>query len=162
MSGERPTASWAVLERESPDLASAGRTLLEHDSEVAIGFLATVSAAGAPHLAPVCPIFCGDHLYLSVGGHTIKHRDLDATGRYVLHAFLGAQDAEFQLAGRAERIDGEAQRRQVQAAIRFGAFGRDDPIFRLWIERCLHVYWERPGEPGTRPVRRRWRPRANC
>ena len=149
-------SSWQDLETGDPDLAAAGRFLLCPEGEVAIGFLATVSVASAPHLAPVCPIFCGDWLYLSVGIGTPKRRDLDRNGRYVLHAFLGPGDREFQVAGRAERIDDASQRAQVQNAIRFGAFGRDDPIYRLWIARALHVYWENPGQPGTRPVRRRY------
>jgi len=42
-------------------------------------------------------------------------------------------------------------------AIPFAAFQRSDPIFRLSIDRALWVYWERVGQPNTRPVRRRWR-----
>jgi len=151
-----PVASWAELEASAPDFAEAGcRLLVGHDG-VAIGFLACVSAHGLPHLSPVCPIFCGDQLYLSAGAHTPKASDLRATGVYVLHAFLGARDEEFQIAGRALLVEDPTERSAVHAAIRFAAFQRADPIFRLAIDRALWVYWERVGQPDTKAVRRRW------
>jgi hypothetical protein len=74
----------------------------------------------------------------------------------VLHAFLGANDEEFQVAGRAAEVLDETQRSAVHAAIPFAAFQRADPVFRLDVERALWVYWERVGQPDTRAVRRRW------
>ena len=112
---------------------------------------------GAPHLSPVCPIFCGEDLYLSAGAGTPKAGDLRASGVYVLHAFLGASDEEFQLAGRAVEVAEPEERAAVHAAIPFKAFQRSDPIFRLGVERALWVYWERAGQPDTKAVRRRWR-----
>jgi hypothetical protein len=111
-----------------------------------------------PHLSPVCPIFCGADLYLSAGTHTPKAGDLRGSGRYVLHAFLGANDEEFQVAGRALEVDDPAERAAVHAAIPFAAFKVNDPIVRLSIDRALWVYWERVGKPDTSPVRRRWPP----
>lgn len=148
--------SWADFAAQEPPQAAAALRLFGEDREDTMGFLATVGADGAPHLAPVCPIFCGGHLYLCVAEATPKRRDLEATGRYVLHAFLGESDEELQLAGRATRVEEPGERARVQAAIRF-VFQPEDPIFRLDLERCLHAWWERPGQPGTRPVRRRWR-----
>ena len=110
-----------------------------------------------PHLSPVCPIFCGPHVYVSAGARTPKVEDLRGTGAYALHAFLGRNDEEFQLMGRTHEIADPAERATVHAAIRFGSFQRDDPIFCLDIERALWVHWERVGQPDTRPVRRRWR-----
>jgi len=137
-------------------MAAAGRALLGDACEAAIGFLATASNAGSPHLAPVCPIFCDDWLYLSVGADSPKRRDLDANGRYVLHAFLGPDDAEFKVFGIAEAVVDDAARRHVQAAIRFGAFRQADPIYRLWMATCMYGYWASVGRPDTRPVRRWW------
>lgn len=158
----RGAVSWAELERQAPGLAEAGRRQLVGDDGVAIGFLATSSVDATPHLSPVCPVFCGDHLYVSAGARTPKARDLSASptrsGAYVLHAFLGAHDEEFQVAGRAALVDDPAERSAVHEAIPFAAFQRDDPIFRLEIERSLHVYWERVGQPDTRAVRERWFP----
>jgi hypothetical protein len=150
--------SWSEFEQTALPFGAAGRRLLIGSDGVAIGFLASVGPDGAPHLAPVCPIFCGAHLYLSAGAHTPKATDLRVSGRYVLHAFLGANDEEFQVAGRALEVDDPAEREVVHAAIPFAAFKGTDPIFRLSIERALWVYWERVGQADTSPVRRRWPP----
>lgn len=150
-------ASWAEFEAEAPAFAATGRRLFIGDDGVAIGFLATATARGLPHLSPVCPIFCAPQLYVSVGAKTPKVPDLRTGGAYTLHAFLGANDEEFQIAGRAHEVADPAERTAVHAAIRFGSFQREDPIFRFDLERALWVHWERVGQPDTRPVRRRWR-----
>jgi hypothetical protein len=154
-----PAVSWADLEADAPAFAAAGRRLLIGDDGVAIGFLATVGARGAPHLGPVCPIFCPPHLDVSAGVRTPKVADLRANGVSTLHAFLGANDEEFRVSGRAAEVDAPRERAAVHAAIRFASFQRDDPIFRLGLERALWVFWERVGQPGTQAVRRRWRAR---
>lgn len=151
------SSSWADFERVEPELAAAGRRRLVGDDGVAIAFLATAGAAGAPHLSPVCPVFCGDHLYVSAGARTPKVRDLRTGGRFALHAFLGDNDEEFQVAGTAVEVHEAGERRAVHDAIPFAAFRRDDPIFRLDVERCLWVHWGRVGQPDTKAVRRRWR-----
>jgi hypothetical protein len=149
--------SFAAFEAEAPDFASAARRLLVGSDGVAIGFLATASVGGRPHLAPVCPVFCADDLYLVAAARSPKTADLRATGDYVLHAFLGQNDEELQLAGRASEIGDAATRAAVHAAIPFAAFQKSDPIFRLDVERALWVHWERAGQPDTKSVRRRWR-----
>lgn len=150
--------TWSDFEQAAPEFGAAGRRLLIGSDGVAIGFLASVGPDGAPRLSPVCPIFCGADLYLSAGAHTPKAADLRSSGRYILHAFLGANDEEFQVAGRALEVDDPAEREAVHAAIPFAAFEVADPIFRLSIDRALWVYWERVGQPDTSPVRRRWPP----
>jgi hypothetical protein len=69
----------------------------------------------------------------------------------------GASDEEFQIAGRAAEVSGEAERARVHSAVRFASFGRADPIFRLGVARALWAFWERAGQPDTRAVRKRWR-----
>lgn len=149
-------ASWARFEALEPELAAAGRRLLVGADGVAIGFLASAGARG-PHIAPVCPIFSAGSLYLIAAERTPKARDLRERGAFALHACLGAHDEEFQIGGRAREVGERAERERVHGDVRFAAFGRDDPIFRLGVERALWVSWERPGQPGTRPVRRSWR-----
>jgi len=149
--------SWSDFEADAPDFGAAGRRRLVGSDGVAIGFLATVSAVGEPRLAPVCPIFCGRDLYLSVGAHTPKMGDLRERGTYALHAFLGENDEEFQISGAATEITDAAERSGVHEAIPFNAFNAEDPIFRLGIDRVLWVYWERVGQPGTNAIRKRWR-----
>lgn len=156
---EAPAASWATFEASAPDFATAGRRLfggVAGADGVPIAFLATVGARYHPHLAPVCPIFCGDSLYISAAARTSKTRDLRARGDYVLHALLGPDDEEFQLAGNGAEVFDDAERQAVHAAIPFPAFDRADPIIRLGIERALWVSWERVGQPDTKAIRRRW------
>ncbi len=147
---------WSDFEASAPDLAAAGRRRLVGGDGVAIGFLATVSVSGRPRIAPVCPIFCGDHLYVSAGARTPKVADLRDRHGYALHAFLGENDEEFQIGGTATEVLDEDERAAVHEAIPFAAFERSDPIFRLDVERALWVHWERVGQPDTKAVRRRW------
>jgi hypothetical protein len=153
---EGPSRSFAAFAAAAPEFAAAARRLFVGADGVAIGFLATASAGGRPHLAPVCPVFCGDALYLVAVARSPKTADLRENGAYALHAFLGANDEELQLAGRAREVESDAERSAVHAAIPFGSFGRTDPIFRLDVERALWVHWERAGQPDTKAVRRRW------
>ena len=148
--------SLAAFAAAAPELAAAARRLFVGADGVAIGFLATVSASARPHLSPVCPVFCGDELYVVAAARSPKTSDLRANGAFVLHAFLGANDEEMQLAGRAHEVEQAEERAAVQAAIPFASFQRSDPIFRLALERALWVYWERAGQPDTKAVRRRW------
>ncbi len=153
--------SWSEFERAAPEFAAAARRLLIGADGVAIGFLATASASGTPHLAPVCPIFGEGHLYLCAAARSPKVRDLRGNGAFVLHALLGADDEELQLAGGSAEVVDPAERAAVHQAIAFPAFDRSDPIFRLEIERALWVYWERVGTPDTRAIRRRWPQRGD-
>jgi hypothetical protein len=148
--------SFAAFAAAAPDFAAAARRLFVGADGVAIGFLATVSAAARPHLSPVCPVFCGDDLYLVAAARSPKTSDLRANGAFVLHAFLAANDEELQLAGRAHEVEHAEERAAVHAAIPFASLQRSDPIFRLALERALWVYWERAGQPDTKAVRRRW------
>jgi hypothetical protein len=145
---------WADFERTAGEVAAAGRRLLTGADGVSIGFLAT--AADAVHLSPVCPIFCADGLYVIAAARSPKTADLRRRGLYALHAFLGPNDEEFQISGRAIEVLGENERADVHAAVRFAAFNRADPIFDLDVDSALWVHWERVGTPDTKAVRRRW------
>jgi hypothetical protein len=153
-------ARWAEFASDAPAIASAGARRLVGADGIAIGFLATVSARGGPRLAPVCPIFCGDELYVSTASRSPKVEDLRRRRQYALHAFLGENDEEFQMSGRAIEVTEDAERAAVHAAIPFRSFSAADPLFRLAIDRVVWVYWERVGEPDTYAMRRSWRARA--
>ena len=148
--------SWSEFERAAPDFAEAARRLFIGGDGIAVGFLATVGPSAVPRIAPVCPIFCCDDLYLSAGMQTPKAADLRRNDAYVLHAFLGENDEEQQVSGRATEVLESTERSVVHDAIPFGAFSKADPIFRLSIDRALWVYWERVGRPDTKAIRRRW------
>ena len=149
-------SSWAEFAEAAPEFAAAGARLLTGDDGVSIAFLATARAVGPIHLAPVCPIFCASDLYLSAVTRSPKLRDLRADGRYALHAFLGANDEEFQLRGSASEVGDPGERTRVHDAIPFPSYDPEHPVFRFSIERALWTYWESAGEPGTRAIRRRW------
>ena len=99
---------WVDFARAVPDFAAAGKRLLTPSGGVSIGFLATIG--DSLHLAPVCPIFSDAGVYLSIGASTPKRADLERDGRYVLHAFLAANDEEFRIGGRAAYVAAEAER----------------------------------------------------
>jgi hypothetical protein len=147
--------TWTRLEAEDPGLAAAGERLLGGSDGVHIGFLATVSVHGGARISPVCPIFSDGDVYLSIGAHTPKAGDLRRTGVYALHAFLGEKDEEFQCSGHATVVEDSAERSRVHRAIRFPSFDRDDPVFRLSVDRAFWAKWDGPSE---RPSQRRaWR-----
>lgn len=145
---------WRDFENAAADLAAVGRSLLFHPHRGEVGILATIDGRGRPRVAPVCPIFCGDGIYLSVGAHTPKLRDLDRTGTYALHAQVGADDLEFQIGGTARRVQAADERAAVIAAIPFPSFDPADPIFELRVERALAVSWP---ERSTKGRRQSWR-----
>jgi hypothetical protein len=140
-------------EQEAPELTRRGRRLFGGES--AIGFLSTGARDARPRIAPVSPIFALHDLYLSIEKDTPKRFDLLNDGRYMLHAFLGKDDEEFQVPGRAALVSDAAERASVHAAITF-QFQSADPIFALDLERCFWGYWENVGQPGTYPVKERW------
>jgi hypothetical protein len=143
-------ASWRDFESAAPELAEVGARLLHHPNRGEVGILATVDASGRPRVAPVCPIFCGDGVYLSVGAHTPKLGDLRRTGRYALHAQVGADDLEFQISGVAREVTDAAEHERVVAAIPFPSYNPHDPVFELEIERALVVTWPEGGERGSK------------
>ena len=148
--------SWKAFETSQMALASAGKNRLIGTDGVAIGFLGTVSPSGESNIAPVCPVFSGDHLYIIASAKTPKARDLSLNGFYSLHAFLGDNDEEFQVTGRATLVTEQAEIEQVQSDIPFASFDKRDPIFRLRVGRVLRVYWENVGQANTKAVRQAW------
>lgn len=146
--------SWGEFKQEKPDWAEAAERLFIPDDN-GIGFLATVARDGRPRIAPVCPIFAMDRVYLSVGGTTVKRFDIANDGRYVLHAFLGDSDEEFQFSGTARIVDSGEERGRVHDAITF-QYEAADMICELTMARALWAYWINPGQPGTKVVKQVW------
>ena len=112
---------WSEFAADAPALAEVGRQLLWRPDQGIAAILATESSAG-PGVAPVCPIFALDGVYLLVGPATPKHRQLRRSGRYALHAPVGADDLEFQISGRARLVQSAETRNAVLAAIPFPSF----------------------------------------
>ncbi len=151
-------ATWAEFERAAPELAARGRKLISNEKHQ-VAYLATSRKDSGPRVHPVCPVLVGDHVYLAIGPQSPKLRDLRRDGRYMLHAMPGKDDAEFNIRGRATEANDAATHAEVEQAA--SAVGLNvnprEVLFRLDIEQAATAYWERVGQPDTRPVRARWR-----
>jgi uncharacterized pyridoxamine 5'-phosphate oxidase family protein len=146
---------WSDFAAERPDMADAGRTLI-YQFRVGLGYLATVRKDGGPRVHPVCPVIANGGLYVFIGNHSPKLRDLLRDGRFALHSFPNPQvDDEFTVRGRAVRVDDATVRQIVyDAYTATGAFTSDDTLFELRLERALHAkYGPRPSWP---PAYTRW------
>ena len=73
-------------------------------------------------MAPVCPIFLDPGMYLLLARGTPKYAHLARDPHYVLHAMVGADDLEFQIAGRCRFVGDEDERQRVLGAITFPDF----------------------------------------
>jgi hypothetical protein len=144
--------SWDGFERAAPDMAAAGRSLW---AQHVLMYLGTVRKDGSPRVHPVVPVLAGGEIFVAVGGWSPKWRDLERDPRCVLHALPGPNDDEFVMRCRAAPAD-EAIR-LVRAAASHAIHG-GDRLFSFGIDQVDHGWWERVGQPGTFPVRRRWKP----
>lgn len=146
---------WGEFAREMPEMAEAGRALV-YQYKVGLGYLATVRKDGAPRVHPVCPVLANDGLYVFIGNHSPKLKDLLRDGRYALHTFpVPDVDDEFTVSGRAVPIDDPAVRKIVyDVYTATGATTSNDTLFELLLERALHAkYGARPSWP---PKYTRW------
>ena len=151
--------SWNEFRKLKPDWATAAERLRlrpgSNPDQDGIGFIATVAKDGRPRMAPVCPIYAMDNLWLSVSRSTVKAHDLQNDGRYTLHAFLGENDEEFQISGSVRIIENEQEKTDVQSAITF-QYDPADFICELTLARAVWAYWVNPGQPGTRVIKQTW------
>ena len=138
---------WSDFQAAAPDIAAIGRRLLQHPDRGEVAILATVDRHGAPWVAPVCPIFTDNGLYVLASAGTPKVGQLRRDPRYALHAQVGADDLEFQIAGHARLLDSATGRAEVFSAIPFDSFDSDDPIFELLIGNAVAVTWPAPAAP---------------
>ena len=145
-------ATWEAFEGAVPDLAEAGARLF---NEHKIAYLATVRRDGSPRVHPVCPVLFDGALYVFISPTSPKSHDLRRGGRYALHALPGKDDEEFLVTGRVRLVEDPARHSAVYQTITFQT-DEHDPLFELGIDKCLWGVWENVGQPGTRPIRKRW------
>lgn len=141
------TLNWSAFAQAAPEIAALGKQKLFSETNGEVAILATVDQHGRPWLAPVCPIFAADGLYLLISQGSPKVHHLRHSSHFALHALVDADDAEFQIAGIVTEVMGDA-RAQVISAIPFPSFDPDDPIFECRINRALKVTWPDPGKPA--------------
>jgi len=161
-------ASWTDFVADAPDIAARGAVLLAAPTQqdaskkswFGMAFIATVRPDGSPHLSPVCPIVTQGRMFIAAVPP--KRTNLEDNGQFVLHAFLGRDDAEFQISGHAIPCDFEPYIEAVKKAVE-GTGMLSDPdskelIFELDIEQAHDAVWVDVGQPGTYAERRTWRP----
>jgi hypothetical protein len=141
---------WKAFAAAAPSIAETGRRHLYRPDQGEVGLLATVDARGNPRIAPVCPIFTVDGVFLSIAAHTPKWGHLEQHGGYALHAQVGAEDEEFQISGKARRVTDARELQSVIAAIPFPSHNENDPVFELLIAHALAVTWPTANEPNKR------------
>ena len=146
---------WTTFAEAAPELASAGRRLLER-SGTGSGLLATVRDGVPPRISPVTVGIVDGRLLVFVIVGSAKDRDLLADGRYALHAHQDpAVPHEFQVRGRAGEVTDPAVRAAAAAGWKFEV---DDTyrLFELGIEHAL--LGERADPDAWPPLYRSWRP----
>lgn len=128
-------ASWADFEAAAPEIAAAGRALLERDGHGS-GLLATVRGVElAPRIHPVSVGVVAGRLCTFVLA-SAKLRDLEQDGRYALHSHLDlAAPDEFMVRGRARQVDGAGR----EAAAAVWSFEVDDTyvLFELDVASAV-------------------------
>jgi hypothetical protein len=147
--------SWGDLVRQEPEMAARGRDLIYRrgDGE---GFLVTVPGEGLPRTHPINVGVIDGHLYAFVQGQSAKARDLEADGRYALHAHMDpAEPHEFMVRGRARLVEDAAIREDV-ARDWFFTPAEGYPLYELLIEHAL--FGERGSADEWPPRYRSWRP----
>jgi hypothetical protein len=149
--------SWAAFEADEPHMAAMGRDALYRrgDGE---GFLVTVVGAdGLPRLHPINVGVVDGHLYAFVQARSAKMRDLEADGRYALHAHQDpAEPHEFMVRGRARLVEDTDLRADI-ARNWFFRVSDDYPLYELLIEHAL--LGERSADEWP-PRYRSWRPQG--
>jgi len=150
-------ATWATFAEAEPKMGDLGLQLLYRrgDGE---GFLVTVAGERLPRLHPLNVGVVGGHLYVFVQDRSAKARDLEADGRYALHAHQDpAEPHEFMVRGRARLIDDPSLRAEIARDWFFKV--RDAyPLYELLIEHAL--LGERPTADDWPPQYRSWRSRV--
>ncbi len=147
-------SSWDEFAASAPSMAGAGRQALER-SGTGQAFLATVRADLPPRINPVTLAIVEGQLvaFLIVGSG--KLADLEADGRYALHAHQDpAHPHEFQVRGHAHEVSEPVRRASVAAAWSFDA----DDGYRLYefsIEQA--VFGERADPDDWPPRYTSWR-----
>lgn len=151
----RIMASWSEFETSSPDMAERGRALLFRTGS-GEGFLTTVRGDNLPRTHPVNVGIVDGRLMTYVQRGSAKARDLEADGRYALHAHQDpAVPHEFLLRGRAHVLADPGSRTRPAESWPFTVTD-DYTLFELDIEHAL--FGER-GDPDQWPPRYgSWRP----
>ena len=146
--------SWGAFKAAAPDLAATGRRLFERlDSGSAL--LATVRGDCLPRIHPITIGIVDGRLVAFLIEGSAKIADLDADGRYAMHAHQDPMEPhEFLLRGRASAVTDRVVREKVAAGWAFAV----DETYRLFEFSIDHAVLGSRADPATWPPRyRSWR-----
>ena len=142
-------SSWKKLEEEKPALAEFGAARL--DGKVA--YLATTRSDGRPRAHPVTPVIGGGYIFIFLNADSPRTTDLLVKPDFSLHCFMNdssGSSGEFQVNGRARKIEDAALRSQAESFSNFRPATRSN-LFELLITDALSTIYR-----GGRPLRDRW------
>jgi hypothetical protein len=143
-------ATWSGFAQAEPGMAGRGQELLYRTGS-GEALLATVQGDTAPRIHPIAVEIVDGGLYAFIL-RSPKQADLEADGRYALHAYPDAQAPhEFLLRGRVRIVD-EATRAALAARWPFQP--GPAPAFEFLIEDAL--LGERDGRDDWPPHYRTW------
>ena len=129
--------SWADFAAAEPEMAAKGRDLLYQREDGEAFFVTVAGAQGLPRLHPINVGVVGEHLFAFVQAKSAKTRDLEADGRYALHAHQDpAAPDEFMVRGRARLVEDPALRAEI-ARDWFFNVSDSYPLYELLIEHAL-------------------------
>jgi len=171
-------ATWAEFESAAPDLAAAaaarwpGIAALHREEPVpegepafAVAYLATTRPDGSPRLHPFCPVLAAGRLCAAIPSRSPKGNDLRRDPRCAIHALPGPDDDELAIRAVAVEVTDDPDLRAAVhgIAVASGVGGMaettaSDPLFAFDLVQVDVGHWVDVGQPGTHPVRRRWRP----
>jgi hypothetical protein len=132
MARAQDARTWSDFEAAAPDLAAAGRALLQRRDRDG-GFLVSVRGDAPPRIHPVSVGLVSGGLYVFVLP-SAKRTDLEEDGRFAFHAHLDPDvPGEFSIRGHAVRVDDAATRAAVAAVWPF----EPDETYALFELRIL-------------------------
>ena len=144
--------TWETLEAAAPEIARAGRRLLEDAQGVpGAAFLATVGADGHPRLHPFVPAVSDGGLWAFVI-RSPKQVDLDRNGLFAMHSMLGSDDESFFVGGRAVLVTDHTARAKIAERMPYTSIDHGHALYEFRIDRALWTTWTTP----TTPVHHRW------
>ena len=171
-------ATWAEFESAAPDLAAAaaarwpgivalhrGEPVPAGEPAFTIAYLATARPDGSPRVHPFCPVLAAGRLCAAIPARSPKGDDLRRDPRCAIHALPGPDDDELAIRAVAEEVTDDGGMRAAVHGIAMGSgvggmaeTTASDPLFAFDLVQVDVGHWVDVGQPGTRAVRRRWRP----
>jgi hypothetical protein len=148
-------ASWNQFERDAPELAELGRSLLYRTGE-GLALLATVRGRDLPpRIHPINLEIVDGRLLTFIHDDSAKGRDLVEDGRFAVHAHQDPERPhEFQARGRARLLTDLADRSRAASVWPFST-NETYLLFELELEHVL--VGERPSANDWPPVYRSWK-----